>query len=264
LNKTLIVTDMDGTLLNGQERISEENLRAIKAFMEAGGLFTLATGRAEKSVMPYVRELGVQLPLILYNGARIVHPETLDILYEKQLTVPPALWNELLERIDSGLELLVYLGRDVFPLSAESWTKRIAEGKFDKPVLEFGEKNVAKLVAVSASHERLEEMKRLIQESGMPCTLVYSEPTLLEILPQGASKGDALKELVRMLQIDGLRTIALGDYLNDVEMLKWADNGIAVSNAHPQLKEVADEITVHHEQHAVATVIFEKTGLKVS
>ncbi len=67
----MLVTDMDGTLLDGKSRISEGNRRAIKRFIAGGGLFTVATGRMFKAVEPYLPALPMNVPAIVYNGAAI-------------------------------------------------------------------------------------------------------------------------------------------------------------------------------------------------
>jgi hypothetical protein len=89
------------------------------------------------------------------------------------------------------------------------------------------------------------------------CEIVYSESNYLEILPQGATKGNALAALLDILNIDGLHTVAVGDNLNDLSMVRKADCGYAVANAHPGLRDIADAVTVHHEQHAIAAIVQE-------
>ena len=82
---------------------------------------------------------------------------------------------------------------------------------------------------------------------------IRSERTLYEILPKGISKAVALKKLSEILNIN--KTVAIGDYNNDVEMIKTATVGVAVENACEAAKVVADVITVNHEEHAIAKII---------
>ena len=98
----LAVSDIDGTLVDAKKRVSPLNKKVIKAFQERGGAFTLATGRIERSAIPYCRELDIQVPLILYNGARIVHPVTGRVLYESTL-----------DEADVARALVL---RDIYPL----------------------------------------------------------------------------------------------------------------------------------------------------
>ena len=86
---------------------------------------------------------------------------------------------------------------------------------------------------------------------------IRSERTLFEILPKGVHKGLALSKLVDHLGMDIGRTVAIGDYDNDVGMLGVARHGIAVANASPAAKAAADRLTVSNEDHAIAKVIYD-------
>jgi HAD superfamily hydrolase (TIGR01484 family) len=113
---------------------------------------------------------------------------------------------------------------------------------------------ITKLLFI-APREKLQQIEILIVTSGLRCETVYSDSNYLVLLPEGVTKGAALRELMRMLRIEDLHTIAIGDNMNDASMLQQADRGIAVDNADVWLKGLADELTVHHEDHAVAAVI---------
>ena len=86
---------------------------------------------------------------------------------------------------------------------------------------------------------------------------IRSEHSLYEILPKGVSKGNLLLKLADLLGIDRNKTIAVGDYDNDISMVKCAGIGYAVSNARDSVKEVADKITVSNEENAIAAIIEE-------
>ncbi len=257
MNKVLIVTDMDGTLLDRSQNVSEENARAIKEFKARGGLFTLATGRMESAVLPYIRRLEIDLPVILYNGAKIYSPVTGKVLYEKRLVIPKEIWKRFISGLCDESAILVYRESDVFaPVRNEVLEmherkdgvrcKDMREDWIDDPITK---------ILFIAPRDKLEQFESLITTSGIRCEMVYSEANYLELLPEGATKGAALRELVHMLRIEGLHTIAVGDNGNDITMLQQADRGIAVENASQPLKEAADELTVHHENHAIHAVI---------
>ncbi|MBR6603189.1 MAG: HAD-IIB family hydrolase, partial [Clostridia bacterium] len=84
---------------------------------------------------------------------------------------------------------------------------------------------------------------------------IRSEKTLFEILPKGSGKGNVLPKLSEHLGIDMRKTIAVGDYHNDISMLKAAGLGIAVSNAQPEVKKAADMVTVSNDEDAIAKII---------
>ncbi|WP_171654063.1 HAD family hydrolase [Paenibacillus foliorum] len=260
MNNILLISDLDGTLLNASQQISSENELAIKRFIEKGGLFTLATGRMEEAVMPFIHKLGLDLPVILYNGAKIYCPVTDKVLYERKLTFPQALWDIIMRRLSDDLVLLVYQGGQVYaPLRNALLEKH--ELKDAVKCLTFEDKlmlgPVTKLLIISERIEAAKEIEQAVRDSSLPCEMVYSESNYLEILPQHATKGTALRELVRLLKVDELYTVAVGDNLNDLTMIIEADLGYAVGNAHPLLTDAADAVTVHHESHAIAAIIGE-------
>ncbi|MCS7463498.1 HAD family hydrolase [Paenibacillus doosanensis] len=260
MKNILLISDLDGTLLNQTQQISPENESAIRRFMEMGGLFTLATGRMEAAVEPFVRKLGLELPVILYNGAKIVRPATNEVLYERRLTVPPGIRSLLMASLPGPEEtaLLVYRDGQVYAPARNEVLER-HERKDGVVCLPWNDEMmdgpVTKLMLISASPEKMKGIEQAIRDSAYPCELVYSESNYLEILPPHTTKGSALTELIRLLQLDKPYTIAVGDNLNDLAMIRQADLGYAVANAHPELAAAADAVTVHHERHAIAAII---------
>lgn len=253
----MIVTDMDGTLLTGDQKVSKENQAAIQQFKERGGLFTLATGRMEASVRPYIEQLRLNTPIILYNGAKIYCPVTQTYLYEHGVMLPPNLWLSYLSLLHEDVGFFLYQAGKVYTpsvnaivaehvkkdsVSCDSWE----QARLDE--------EITKLLIISNDPNRLKQLERITVDSGVPLDFVYSEVNYLEVLPKGVSKGAALQKLVGLFP-DSVYTVAVGDNLNDISMIQFADKGVVVANAHPDLKKVADEITVHHEQHAIAKIV---------
>ena len=256
-NGKMLVTDMDGTMLDGKGRISEENQRAIKRFVAGGGLFTVATGRMFKAVEPYLLVLPINIPAIVYNGAVIYDFSTQKILWQNCL---PGNLEYVAEKIlqkfpDVGLE--VFHGEDLYLVAQnDETTKHMMREGFhpisaclkDVPGPWFK-------ILIASKPERLVEMEEFLKERKEEFHAVYSEPQFLELLNRNVSKGNALKRLAEMLNFPCDCIVAMGDNRNDLEMLKAAGTGIAVANAHKDAAEAADLICSHHEQDAVAEVI---------
>lgn len=256
----MLISDMDGTLLTSSQQISKENMAAIRKFKQLGGMFTLATGRTEESIDPYIRKLNLEIPLILYNGAKIYCPVTKTVLYEKTLSLPESFWSYLLSELNDDLVMLVYRDCEVFSLQSNELLAKHErkDGVVSKPLPGGAAGSpVTKLLLIASSPADLTRIERKADEAGLRAVLVYSEINYLEILPYQASKGDSLHILTSLLPNKDLYTIAVGDNLNDLSMVRMADRGYAVDNAHPVLKANADSITVHHEQHAIAAIINE-------
>lgn len=267
MDRTLIISDLDGTLLNNKGEISETNEKWIKRFKNNGGLFTLATGRMEGSVQPYIEKLGIDIPVIVYNGAMVYCPTTKSAVYKKQLYVSKSMWNELLyNNLEMGL--FIYKDSKPFVLERNSIVDdfevkekiKCKQGKLE----DFIDVPITKILVImkeKSRHQDLPELlameKRLI-EGKFECDTVFSESNYLEILPQDCSKGIALIELVKYLKIKDLKNIALGDNLNDIPLLLAADTGVAVHNARDGLKKIADRVVEQtNDENAIAHIIQE-------
>ena len=115
----------------------------------------------------------------------------------------------------------------------------------------------AKIVFGDESEEKILALQELLlsHPRSREFDFIRSERTLYEILPKGANKGSVLPKLCDHLGIDQSKTIAVGDYNNDIAMIKSAGIGFAVANACPEAKAAADHITVSNEEHAIAKII---------
>jgi hydroxymethylpyrimidine pyrophosphatase-like HAD family hydrolase len=116
---------------------------------------------------------------------------------------------------------------------------------------------VTKVVFGVDSEEEIGKIAEILQRHPRSAEFDYirSERTLYEILPKGSSKGSLLPRLAEILGVKMSRTVAIGDYNNDVSMIKMAGVGIAVANAVKEAKAAADIVTVSNEEHAIATII---------
>ena len=116
---------------------------------------------------------------------------------------------------------------------------------------------ISKIVFGSPDEKEIERLSALLfaHPDADKFDYIRSEKTLYEILPKGISKGDLLLRLADLLGIDQKKTIAVGDYDNDISMLKAAGLGIAVANATANAKAAADLVTVSNEEHALARII---------
>ncbi|SFL49138.1 hypothetical protein SAMN03159341_106335 [Paenibacillus sp. 1_12] len=255
----LLVTDMDGTLLNSGKKISPENKQAIEMFVENGGLFTLATGRITSSVQRFADQLPLNAPAIVYNGA-IIHDfdKGIDVW---QRTLGPSAGPILSRVMDKfpGVGVEIYCGSEPYFIRENQTTDHHRRMEnFNRPVIEGFDslKDPWFKVLLAWEPERLDEIERYIAETeDEDVTWVRSDDKYFEMLPSGATKGHALEHLVEIMGIDMAKCIAMGDHLNDLEMIRRAGVGIAVANAHETLLSASNRSCCHHEENAVADVI---------
>lgn len=250
----LLVSDLDGTLLDSRKQISPENRRALERFVAGGGRFTLATGRMEGSVEPYLPLLPINAPAILYNGAAIYDFLQRKMIWERFLEPDvPALLTEIIAEFP-GIAVEVYRGGAIYFVRRNAVTERLERGLetetgMDQLPLPW------RKVLTAWEPEQLDRVEAFLKTKTLPCDLVRSDPCYLELLPRGASKGVALRILAGLLGLSLANTVAIGDHLNDLDLIREAGIGVSVANGHPDLKAVADRISLHHEEHALAEVV---------
>jgi Cof subfamily protein (haloacid dehalogenase superfamily) len=255
----MVVTDIDGTLVDMQQIISERNKDRIRAFQRQGGIVTLATGRMEDAARHFVQELDIRHPVILYNGGKIFDFSTDQCLYEAILA------QEVIRTCvrllqDRPLDMIFYSDKTLWVkeltpvIRAYMKKDQVQCREWDTPDFLLRSK-VNKILIIQEDQDFSAVLEALTPMAGTHCELVKSEPTYLEVLPESVSKGHALTMLVDRLGVDIREVIAIGDNLNDLEMIRTAGLGVAVDNAHPKLKEHAQYMASSHLDHAVAEVI---------
>ena len=256
----LLCTDLDGTLLRNDKTISRENLDAIEYFQSEGRYFTFITGR-----MPYFSEeiykiVKPNAPIGCINGGGAYDYPTQRYLYAR--TIPFS----TIELIDDVLPQIEDLGVQINTLehvyfSVDNAVNVLFRKNTGLPDL-FGDYHeitepIGKILFTHAEDAALRKLAALLDAHprAEEFDFVRSEQTFYEILPKGVHKGAALIPIAESLGVDHSRTVAVGDYNNDIGMVQAAALGYAVANASDDLKAVADRITVSNEEHAIARII---------
>lgn len=256
----IICSDFDGTLYDGlTQEISAENAEAIRYFQEHGGRFTLATGRypniLEKKA-DRVRGVRANAPVIAANGCLVYDLEKKETLYSVCLDEKfPRVLAEVIDSFDR-FDQILFFRKNIWKsieIPREERDELMRQGGLlphkvyikltlpDDPVAELEESDRIK-----------EEMLRLIDGR---YEVMRASVAGLELLPLGVTKGSYVRKLADSLGCDKL--ICVGDYENDIAMIKAADIGYAMGNAHPSLFDVADRIAPSVEKSAIAKIIYE-------
>ncbi len=256
----LFCTDLDGTLYKNDKTVSKQNLDAIEYFKSKGGLFTFITGRTPCTTKDICSTIKPNAPYGCFNGAGIFDALENKFLWKMSL---PKSAQELIQAVDEQLPQMgiqfntddqVYFYKDNFAMEC---FRRLTGTKNIYCNYEDVKDTIIKVVFAHTEQEELNSLIKLIHshEKADEFDFICSERTLYEILPKGASKGNALCKMAELLGIDIKKTIAVGDYYNDVSMIKAAGVGFAVSNAIDAAKEAADYVTVSNEENAIAAII---------
>jgi Cof subfamily protein (haloacid dehalogenase superfamily) len=254
----LLVSDMDRTLLTDDFKIPERNIDAINRFIEKGGRFSLATGRSASSAEKYLDKVKTNAPSILSNGASIYDFNTHKIIWNTALPLSAeVMLQKIIDRFPHvGAE--VYIDEQIYIVNENEWTKRhiINEDfEFNRTDLKHVPHGWQKILFAD-KHENLlevEEFVHSIEHDG--CDFVFSNSMYYEVLPKEVSKGTTLKRLAEFLSIEHKNTVGIGDYYNDVDLVKTAGFGAAVEGAPKELVEAAQYVTGSFKNGAVADLI---------
>jgi Cof subfamily protein (haloacid dehalogenase superfamily) len=255
----LVVADIDGTLLTRDREITPGVLAAVRAAQANGVRVCLATGRIWLSARQYFERLGADPPAILYNGGLVYDFRTSSVLRRTHLDSEHA--RAVLEILREVPEVQphLYAGDRVYTGRVNELTDRYRR-KDSVQVEEVGDlvaflpRDPMKILIIGARPD-LERAVSRIRTIPMPINTVFSEETYLEILPVGSSKGVALEFVAAYLAIPLSEVVAVGDNLNDLEMLRAAGLGVAMGNAPDALKSAADAVTRTNDEEGLRDVI---------
>ena len=255
----LLLSDFDGTLAHSEKEIlpdgtkiykkniSQENCDAIRYFQSEGGLFTLATGRSIDFLQQWRTHIVPNTYVVCYNGAHVCSPDGTEVLFSRPL--------------EEGFLPLAERVRDACPeLEWVYFHSRGEDAKFFKgdpidPALILPP--VYKMVFYAHREQADDYAAKIASLIGDRYNSMRSWVNGIEILMKGATKGSAIPRLKERLGDRARTVVAVGDYENDLDMIRAADIGYAVENAVPSLKEAADRITVSHRESAIAKIIEE-------
>lgn len=235
----LIAVDLDGSLLQKNSEISQENREWIKRAEDAGIVVCFATGRGRSSSQQFWDAVKPTAPMVVINGAEVWrdHNTLLSRHFLPDDAIPR--FHEL--ALKHNTWYWAHVPGQI--IRKEAW-----DTAYDPTCkwLKFG--------MSSRDQELISYLRDLIASWG-EFEVTSSNPTNLEINKKGVSKKSALIEVATLLDIDQSEVVAMGDSLNDLEMIKWAGLGVAMGNGEDPVKAVADHITGTNDEHGVAQVI---------
>ncbi|MFB6639524.1 HAD family hydrolase [Streptomyces chartreusis] len=256
---SLIATDLDGTLLRGDDTLSDRTLDALGRVVAAGAQHLVVTGRPAPRVRPLLDILGSTGLAVCGQGAqlydagadRLLWSVTLDReLAETALGKIEAEVGQVYAAVDQdgvdGLTLIepgYLMPHPTLPAVRvrrrdDLWCEPISKVLLRHPTL---------------SDDELASTARAVV--GSLATVTMSGPGTVELQPCGITKATGLALAAEHLGLGPRETIAFGDMPNDIPMFDWAARGVAMANAHPELKAVADEITASNEDDGIAVVL---------
>jgi Cof subfamily protein (haloacid dehalogenase superfamily) len=248
----LVALDLDGTLFGDDLIVSPANRAAIAAAQARGVHVTLATGRMFRSARVHAATLNITTPLICYQGALVQDPVSEEVLFHRP--VAQALALEVIALLEEwGLYPNVYLNDKLYTSELNPGTAYYSHVNGDLPIHPVGDLSAflrqeggdpTKLSTVLGNEERTERTVALLREHfGERLYAVKSHPRFAETVNPRCDKGVALAMLAERLGVAQAETMAIGDGSNDLALLRWAGIGVAMGQAHAEVRAHADYVT---------------------
>ncbi|MEU3295313.1 HAD family hydrolase [Streptomyces longwoodensis] len=255
----LIATDLDGTLLRGDDTFSDRSLLALTRVTDAGARHLVVTGRPAPRVRPLLEHLRGRGLAVCGQGAQLYDAGTDRLLWS--VTLDRELAETALGKIEAEVgQVYAAVDQDgVDGLTLIEPGYRMPHPTL--PALRVERRDdlwCAPISKVLLRHPDLsdDELATTARSVvGSLATVTMSGPGTVELQPCGITKATGLALAAEHLGVGPADTVAFGDMPNDVPMFDWAGYGVAMANAHPELKAVADEVTTSNEDDGVAVVL---------
>jgi len=257
---SLVVADVDGTLVTTEKVLTSRATEAVKALQAAGIDFAITSGRPPRGMSMLIEPLALQGAIAGFNGGVFVNP---DLSVIESHTLEPATAKQALELIlDRGLDAWVYTeqewlirNRAAPHVARETWTV-----KFDaKVVASFTDAHLAhavKIVGISDDLDLVATCEKVVQNTlGEKASATRSQPYYLDVTHPLANKGTVVTTLSKLLNIPPEQIVTIGDMPNDVLMFRKSGFSIAMGNSSDQVKAQASAVTDSNENEGFAKAV---------
>ncbi len=244
----LLALDLDGTIFGDDLVISTRTREAIARAQQQGVLVTIATGRMFISASAIASDLGIEAPLICYQGAMVRHSGSGEMLYHK--TIPLHLAHEIISRTQQlGLHLNLYLNDAIYAARITDEALFYSRINMGLTINEVGDlskwlaaqqgSEPTKLVIITDPDQTDQVLEFFTDLYGSKLQVTKSHPRFTEFTSIECSKGKALAFLAEHIGVDRDEVMAIGDGHNDLDMIAWAGHGVAMASAPQAVLNVA-------------------------
>ncbi|MCX4858905.1 HAD family hydrolase [Streptomyces canus] len=254
----LIATDLDGTLLRSDESVSRRTRDALAAATAAGAVHIVVTGRGARWTRHVLDDLGYDGLAVCAQGAQVYDAGEHRLL--TSVTLDRQLAGVALAKIEAEVgPLYLAASRDGLDGDVMVGPGYAVTGALPStPFTDASDLWAAPLNKIYIQHPELSDdelAQAAVRAAGGFVTVAMAGQGIVELLPLGLSKATGLSLAARRLGVKAADTIAFGDMPNDLPMFAWASYGVAMADAHEELKAVADEVTSSNEEDGIAVVL---------
>jgi Cof subfamily protein (haloacid dehalogenase superfamily) len=256
---SLVLADVDGTLVTAEKVLTSRARAAVKALQAAGIEFAITSGRPPRGMSMLIDPLALRTPVSGFNGGILVKPDM--TILEQHVLAGDAARRALEVVLHSGMDAWVYSGKDWLVrnpdaphVAREAWTVKFAPTVVTNfnAVLD----SAVKIVGVSDDHDLVARCEKDAQAAlGAAASAARSQPYYLDITHPDANKGNVVRTLSKLLSVPIDEIATIGDMPNDVLMFRNSGLGIAMGNASPDVQAQADAVTASYEDEGFAKAV---------
>jgi Cof subfamily protein (haloacid dehalogenase superfamily) len=256
---SLVLADVDGTLVTKDKILTPRAAAAVKALQTAGVAFAITSGRPPRGMSMLIEPLALQTPIAAFNGGIFVSPEM--AILEQHVLAADAAKRAIDVILGSNMDVWIYSGNDWFirkldapHVAREEWTVKFPPtivANFDNLL-----GNVNKIVGISDDYDLVARCEKEAREAlGAKASAARSQPYYLDVTHPDANKGTVVTTLSKRLSIPASEIATLGDMPNDVLMFHKSGLSIAMGNASQEVQAQANRVTDSYEDEGFAKAI---------
>ncbi len=256
---SLAAIDLDETLLGPDHLISSRNALAVRELAARGVACVIASGRMHEATTRFAEQLGLDAPIISYNGAMVKHPRTGEVWQHLRAPAGPA--SEIVRFCaENGHHLNYYLDDHLYVACKTAWAefylKQTASPmEIVGDLTRFAGSDPTKMILIDTPKTIDRLLVRFRELFGESLYITKTNSEYLEFMNPHANKGSALKLVADRLGVKREATLAFGDGDNDLPMIEWAGMGVAMGTAKPHVRAMADCVAPPYDEDGLGIFI---------
>lgn len=262
-NYKMLCLDIDGTLLNSDHQITKETKEAIRRVVcEKNVQVVLVSARMPRGIVFLQKELGIDGYIICYSGSLILDKNG-NMIFNRQ--IDSKVTDDILKCANEfDVSINLYKDNSWIIEKNDNWSDIESDIVGFKPeidkfshVIDVNDNIGPNKILILGDKEENLKVRDMLKDKFEDYINIYpSKPTYLEIMNKDVCKTEAIIQLLKLLDIKQSEVIAIGDNFNDMDMIKFAEVGIAMGNAPEEVKSVSDYVTATNDEGGVAKAVY--------
>ena len=256
---SLVLADVDGTLVTKDKVLTPRAAAAVKALQTAGVAFAITSGRPPRGMSMLIEPLALRTPIAAFNGGIFVNPDM--TILEQHVLAADAAKRAIDVILRNNMDVWIYSGNDWFirkpdapHVAREEWTVKFPPtvvANFDNLI-----GNITKIVGISDDYDLVARCEKEAQDAlGAKASAARSQPYYLDVTHPDANKGMVVTTLSKRLSVPASEIATLGDMPNDVLMFHKSGLSIAMGNASREVQAQANRVTDSYDDEGFAKAI---------